>query len=26
LPDGSPFSQVVETYTSGVLAFPQPQP
>jgi chorismate-pyruvate lyase len=26
LPDGTPFSQVVETYTSEVLAFPEPQP
>jgi chorismate-pyruvate lyase len=25
LPDGTPFSQVVETYTSEVLAFPPPQ-
>jgi chorismate-pyruvate lyase len=25
LPDGTPISQVVETYTSGVLAFPDPQ-
>jgi chorismate-pyruvate lyase len=25
LPNGIPFSQVVETYTSEVLAFPQPQ-
>ena len=25
LPDGTPFSQVVETYTSEVLAFPQPE-
>ena len=25
LPDGSPFSQVVETYTSEVLAFPEPR-
>ena len=25
LPDGTPFSEVVETYTSDVLAFPQPQ-
>ena len=24
LPDGAPFSEVVETYTSEVLAFPQP--
>jgi hypothetical protein len=24
LPDGTPFSQVVETYTGGVLAFPMP--
>jgi chorismate-pyruvate lyase len=26
LPDGTPFSQVIETYTSAVLDFPQPQP
>jgi chorismate-pyruvate lyase len=26
LPDGTPFSQVVETYTSEVLAFPEPRP
>jgi hypothetical protein len=26
LPDGTPFSQVVETYTDEVLAFPQPRP
>jgi chorismate-pyruvate lyase len=26
LPDGTPFSQVVETYTSAVLAFPEPRP
>jgi hypothetical protein len=26
LPDGTPFSQVVETYTRAVLAFPQPTP
>lgn len=26
LPDGTPFSEVVETYTDAVLAFPQPQP
>jgi hypothetical protein len=25
LPDGTPFSEVVETYTSEVLAFPRPQ-
>jgi chorismate-pyruvate lyase len=25
LPDGTPFSQVVETYTSEVLAFPEPR-
>jgi hypothetical protein len=25
LPDGTPFSEVVETYTSEVLAFPEPQ-
>ncbi len=24
LPDGTPFSEVVETYTSGVLGFPEP--
>jgi chorismate-pyruvate lyase len=24
LPDGTPFSEVVETYTSNVLAFPEP--
>jgi chorismate-pyruvate lyase len=24
LPDGTPFSEVVETYTSAVLAFPEP--
>ena len=24
LPDGTPFSEVVETYTSEVLAFPEP--
>ncbi len=24
LPDGAPFSEVIETYTSEVLAFPQP--
>lgn len=24
LPDGTPFSHVVETYTSGVLGFPEP--
>ena len=24
LPDGTPFSEVVETYTDQVLAFPQP--
>lgn len=24
LPDGAPFSEVVETYTSEILAFPQP--
>jgi hypothetical protein len=23
--DGTPFSEVIETYTSEVLAFPQPQ-
>lgn len=26
LPDGTPFSTVVETYTEAVLAFPQPRP
>jgi hypothetical protein len=26
LPDGTPFSNVVETYTEAVLAFPQPRP
>jgi hypothetical protein len=26
LPDGSAISQVVETYTEQVLAFPQPRP
>jgi chorismate-pyruvate lyase len=26
LPDGTPFSQVVETYTEAVLGFPQPKP
>jgi hypothetical protein len=26
LPDGTPFSLVVETYTEEVLAFPQPRP
>jgi chorismate-pyruvate lyase len=26
LPDGTPFSEVVETYTSNVLAFPVPRP
>jgi hypothetical protein len=26
LPDGTPFSEVVETYTEQVLAFPQPRP
>jgi hypothetical protein len=25
LPDGTPFSEVIETYTSEVLAFAQPQ-
>jgi hypothetical protein len=24
LPDGTPFSEVVETYTDKVLAFPSP--
>jgi chorismate-pyruvate lyase len=26
LPDGTPISEVVETYTSDILAFPPPQP
>lgn len=26
LPDGTPLSQVIETYTDEVLGFPQPQP
>jgi hypothetical protein len=26
LPDGTPFSEVVETYTNNVLAFPVPRP
>lgn len=26
LPDGTPISEVIETYTEQVLAFPQPQP
>ena len=26
LPDGTPFSMVIETYTEAVLAFPQPKP
>ena len=26
LPEGTPFSEVVETYTDEVLAFPQPKP
>ncbi len=26
LPDGTPFSEVVETYTDRVLAFPVPRP
>ena len=26
LPDGTPFSEVIETYTDRVLAFPAPQP
>jgi len=26
LPDGTPFSEVVETYTDNVLGFPQPAP
>ena len=25
LPNGTPFSEVVETYTSEVLAFPEPR-
>jgi hypothetical protein len=25
LPDGTPFSEVVETYTSGILAFAPPR-
>jgi hypothetical protein len=25
LPDGMPISEVVETYTSGILAFPPPR-
>jgi hypothetical protein len=25
LPDGTPISEVVETYTERVLAFPQPR-
>jgi hypothetical protein len=25
LPDGTPISEVVETYTEQVLAFPQPR-
>jgi hypothetical protein len=25
LPDGTPFSEVIETYTGNVLAFPTPQ-
>jgi hypothetical protein len=25
LPDGTPFSEVVETYTREVFAFPEPQ-
>ena len=25
LPDGTPFSEVVETYSGNVLAFPAPQ-
>jgi len=24
LPDGTPFSEVIETYTSEVLGFPEP--
>jgi hypothetical protein len=26
LPDGTPISEVVETYTSDILAFPPPRP
>ena len=26
LPDGTPFSEVIETYTGEVLAFPAPLP
>jgi hypothetical protein len=26
LPDGTPFSEVIETYTANVLAFPVPRP
>jgi hypothetical protein len=26
LPDETPFSEVIETYTREVLAFPEPQP
>ncbi len=26
LPDGTPISEVVETYTSEVLGFPEPMP
>jgi hypothetical protein len=26
LADGTPFSEVVETYTGNVLAFPMPKP
>ena len=26
LPDGTPISEVVESYTSGILAFPVPEP
>ena len=26
LPDGTPFSEVVETYTRDILAFPAPAP
>jgi hypothetical protein len=26
LPDGTPFSEVVETYTDNVLGFAQPTP
>jgi hypothetical protein len=26
LPDGTPFSEVIESYTANVLAFPVPAP